>query len=175
MSELCFLLDTNCFIESSKTYYPFCYAPAFWDALIYGHRMEMIYTLSEVKKEILEKGDEIRDWIEQANVPATFVQNMTDAGIQNYADMQKWVSRHPHFSPSEKSEFAEKRTDGYLVAHAKATNMVVVTQEKLIIDPNTTKIKIPNLCQQFGVKYTNLFDMLKQLNVRFILETAKKA
>jgi len=48
--------------------------------------------------------------------------------------------------------------------------MIVVTQEKLIIDSNTKKIKIPNLCQQYDVEYVNLFEMLKQLEVRFVLE-----
>jgi len=34
MSDLRFLLDANCFIEPCNTYYPFCYAPAFWDTVI---------------------------------------------------------------------------------------------------------------------------------------------
>ena len=168
MSNVRFLLDANCFIEPSKTCYPFCFAPAFWDALIQGHKSQMIFTLSKVKKEILV--DEIRDWFGQQDFPGSFVLKETTDTVRNYAMIQKWVTQHPFFSQVEKNKFADNKTDGYLVAHAKAYNMTVVTQEKLIVDPTTKKVKIPNLCQQFGVQYLNLFEMLKQLDVRFILE-----
>jgi hypothetical protein len=171
MNNLRFLLDTNCFIEPCNTYYPFCYAPAFWAALIHGHEAGMVFTLNEVKKEITEKKiDEISNWIGQKGFPATFVQKVTDVTIQRYKEIQNWVGQHPYFSRSEKNKFADKKTDGYLVAHAKASNMVIVTQEKFIVDPKATRIKIPNLCKQFDVECINLFGMLKQLNVRFVLE-----
>ena len=168
MGDVRFLLDANCFIEPSKTCYPFCFAPAFWESLLRGHTEGMVFTLSEVKKEISE--DDIKAWFERKNFPDSFILTETVETIQNYATMQNWVQQHSFFTSSEKSKFANKKADGYLVAHAKAHDMIVVTQEKLIVDPKTTKVKIPNLCQQFDVEYINLFEMLKQLNVRFVLE-----
>ena len=168
MSKPRFLLDTNCFIEPCETFYPFCYAPAFWDALLRGHKAEMVFSLNEVKTEILD--DEINNWIKKEDFPNTFFQKITNVAVQKYAEIQNWVLQHPHFSLAEKSKFAERKADGYLVAYAKVHGMTVVTQEKLIIDSNTKKVKIPNICQQYDVEYVNLFEMLKQLKVRFILE-----
>jgi hypothetical protein len=170
MSDLRFLLDSNCFIEPSKTCYPFCLVPAFWETLLRGHTGDMIFTLSEVKKEISEKEDAVNDWFNQEEFPDSFVQKATSETIKQYVVMQKWVAQHPHFSPVEKNKFADKRTDGYLVAHAKAHNMTVVTLEKFAVETHTKKVKIPNLCQHFAVECINLFEMLKQLNVRFVLE-----
>ena len=169
MSSPRFLIDTNCFIEPHRTYYPFCYAPAFWDALLRGHEAGMVFSLDEVKNEIVKKEDAVKNWVEQENFPVSFFMATTEATVQKFAEIQNWVGKHQRYSLPEKNKFATIKTDGYLVAHAKENKMILVTHEKLV-GQDSTVIQIPNLCQQFDVEYVNLFEMLKQLNVRFVLE-----
>ena len=53
--------------------------------------------------------------------------------------------------------------DPWLVAHAKANNYTIVTYEKS--EPNRkSRIKIPEVCNQFGVRYINTVDLLRELN-----------
>ncbi len=53
--------------------------------------------------------------------------------------------------------------DPFLVASARCCDGCVVTEEKL--KPNAAKI--PNVCDHFGVNYTNVLGFLKQKNWKF--------
>ncbi len=44
-------------------------------------------------------------------------------------------------------------------------SLTVVTFEKRV-GPNSTKVKIPNICEQFNVDYCDLFHMMRQLGAR---------
>jgi len=45
-------------------------------------------------------------------------------------------------------------------------NRVIVTEEKS--RPNSkSKIKIPDICSAFGIKYLNTIDMFRELKVKF--------
>jgi len=56
--------------------------------------------------------------------------------------------------------------DPWIIAQAKVRGDVVVTHEKLVND-ESTKVKIPNICVQFGVKYVDTYKMLRELGARF--------
>lgn len=57
--------------------------------------------------------------------------------------------------------------DSYLVAHAHAHTMTVVTHEK----PENSKsnVKIPNACVALGVRFITPFEMLRRERARFVL------
>ena len=78
-----------------------------------------------------------------------------------------WVQNSSQFKPEAKSKFAAG-ADGWLVAYAQAHNAVVVTHEKFSADAKS-RVIIPNVCQQFNVRYLNTFEMLRQLGVQFDL------
>ena len=107
MSSPRFLLDANCFIEPHNTFYPFCYAPAFWDALIHGHRAGMVFTLDEVEKEITKQVNEVKKWIEHENFPRSFILPTTVETVRKYAEIQKWANEQTNFSPAAKKAFAD--------------------------------------------------------------------
>ena len=62
-------------------------------------------------------------------------------------------------------EWFLSRADLWLIAAGKALNATVVTQEKML-GKGTTKVKIPDICQQVGVKYVNLFDMMRAVEIK---------
>ena len=78
-----------------------------------------------------------------------------------------WVQNEPQFKPAAVSKFASV-ADGWLVAYAYAHNAVVVTHERFAADAKS-RVLIPNVCQQFNVRYLTTFEMLCQLGVQFDL------
>lgn len=56
--------------------------------------------------------------------------------------------------------------DPWVIAHAMAENATVVTKEEKAPDV-TKKIKIPNVCDNMGVKYLNDFDFIREANIIF--------
>ena len=72
------------------------------------------------------------------------------------------------YEPSAVSQFLQV-ADYYLVAHAHAHNLDVVTHE---IAANTVKkIKIPNACIALNVKFLSPYEMLRTEKARFVLGT----
>ena len=56
--------------------------------------------------------------------------------------------------------------DPWVIAEAKAGNAIVVTHE-ILVPLNSSKVKIPNICQHFQVEYRKVYAMLRELNARF--------
>ncbi|MGL6225523.1 MAG: DUF4411 family protein [Thermoguttaceae bacterium] len=166
-----FLLDSDCFIESQKRFYRFSFVPAFWDTLLKEHSDTKIHTLSAAVNEIDRGNDRLKNWIRD-HVPNDFVLESDSETQKTYSAIKKWVDSHTLFSRAEKEKFASA-ADGWLIAHAKTHKMTVVTLEQPV-DKNSTKIKIPNVCQRFNVLCYTLYDFLESLNVRFILESTNK-
>ncbi len=75
-----------------------------------------------------------------------------------------WMSNQAQFLDAAKQQFAGS-ADGWLVAHAKTNGYVVVTMEQLSADARR-RVPIPNVCNAFGVRYVNTFEMLRELDVR---------
>ncbi|HRG07967.1 MAG TPA: DUF4411 family protein, partial [Cyclobacteriaceae bacterium] len=57
--------------------------------------------------------------------------------------------------------------DPWVIAHAMKENATVVTKEEKITAVNTTKIKIPNVCDNMKVRWINDYKFVEELNIRF--------
>ena len=64
-----------------------------------------------------------------------------------------------------KAKFATG-ADGWLVAYARVHGATVVTNEQSAPE-SKREIKLPDVCDQFGVQRENIFAMLRALNVCF--------
>ena len=94
-----------------------------------------------------------------------FVSSADTAVTDTYIDINHWVQTNRQFQPQAKEKFA-RAADGWVATYAKVNNSVVVTQE--VFSANVKKtVPLPNVCQQFGVKYCDTFEMLNVLDVRF--------
>jgi hypothetical protein len=86
--------------------------------------------------------------------------------------MMKWVQGEPRFLPQARAQFAAA-ADGWLVAFARVYGLTVVTHEAYAPEAKN-KVPIPNLCVEFKVDYCNTFEMLRDLNERFVLRTRQR-
>ena len=76
-----------------------------------------------------------------------------------------WVQRHPRYFAHAKAKFATG-ADGWLVAYARVHGATVVTNEQSAPE-SRREIKLPDVCDQFGVRRDNTFTLLRVLNVHF--------
>lgn len=167
-----YLLDANILIEAHKRYYGFDLCPGFWEALIRQHRVDRVYSIDRVKREIdNSKKDKLADWA-KTKAPKAFFKN-TDSKevIEQFARMVAWVQDETQYRQEAKDEFASV-ADGWLIAFAKAEGLVVVTDE--VFNPEIRKkVKIPNVCRQFTIECVNTFQMLRELGIRFVEQPPK--
>ncbi|MBU2827449.1 MAG: DUF4411 family protein [Acidithiobacillus ferriphilus] len=162
-----YLLDANTFIEAKRRYYAFDICPGFWNALLANHDGRRLWSIDQVRDELLRGGaDELTQWVD-ARVPGSlFLPTADGTVIQNFALMMTWVQNQPQFIPAAKAEFASV-ADGWLAAYAKARGYTVITHE--VARPDARKrVPLPNVCDAFGVPYNDTFNMLRDFGSRFI-------
>jgi len=161
-----YLLDTNILVEAHKRYYGFDLCPGFWRALIRQHHDKRIFSIDRVKREIAVGKDKLTKWTRRSVLKAFFRKTDDPAIIEQFGKMVAWVQSEVQYRSEAKAEFATV-ADGWLVACAKAEGLIVVTEE--VYNQNIQKrVPIPNVCRQFQVEYINTFEMLRDLEIRFV-------
>lgn len=161
-----FLLDADVLIQAHRSYYAFDLCPGYWDALATAGRR--VATIDKVREE-LRRGNEddpLRLWLEAR--AAAFIASTDDEETKRWVgEAFAWVRGNPQYLPVAEKVFSES-ADGWLVAHAKAARWVVVTRERPA-PASKREVKVPDVCQQFGVECIDTFAMLRELGVRFVL------
>lgn len=164
MPDCRYALDANAFIDARRRWYPFAVCPGYWDALAWHMGSGVLCSIDKVLAELHDA--ELQDWIAAKNLAPYFMSSNTEEIGAIFSQLMSWVVERD-FTPAAKEEFADaENADGWLVAYAKANSLVVATHERS--DPlRRNKVQVPDLCDQFGVRWTTPFDMLKELDVQF--------
>jgi hypothetical protein len=161
----CFLLDTNTFLDAMKRYYAFDLCPGYWTSLVDQHALGRVFSIDRVRDELDRVDDQLKQWVATVMPASHFAASDDDDTIDWFAKMMAWVQAQQQFFPHAKAAFANA-ADGWLIAHAKAHNMILVTHEAHAPDARRN-VPMPNVCHAFGVVYVNTFDMLRTLKVQF--------
>jgi len=160
-----FLLDANIFIEAKRKYYAFDLCPGFWEALIWQHRANRIRSIDRVKHELEEGKNDLGKWVSTAMPDSCFASTKDPKVAAQYARMITWVQGQAQFTPGARAHFAAA-ADGWLIAYAKAYDLIVATHEAFAPEARKT-VPMPNVCQAFGIDHVDTFQMLKTLGVSF--------
>ena len=159
-----FLLDSNVFMQAARQYYAFDFAPGFWEALVEHASQGRIRSIDWVKRELEKGNDALADWA-KGDFATAFATTARDEVAARYGEIMRWVASQTQYADSAKTDFADG-ADGWLVAYAKVEEKtVVVTQEPLRPDIKW-RIPVPNVCQNFGVLWTDTFEMLRRLQIK---------
>lgn len=157
-----YILDSNTFIDAKNRYYAFDIVPTFWDKLLV-YSEEKIKTIDYIRAEVLQGKDDLSTWFSDFYMP--YIASTMDNQVQvKFAQIAEYVSGHERYKQSEKERFLSK-ADPWLIAYASVHNDVVVTHE-VSGGMGTTKVKIPDICNYFKVPYMNVFEMMRQLNIK---------
>lgn len=156
-----YLIDTNTLITAKNLYYGFDIAPSFWAFLSH---CKSIKTIDWVEDEINDGKDNLSSWFSNNWHNSVIKTNDNIEIVNEYQAVVNYVNLNDKYKQEEKNKFLSK-ADPWLIATAKARGDTVVTLEQLV-DSQSRKVKIPNICQVFSVSYISPFDMLRQLQFR---------
>jgi hypothetical protein len=155
---MAYLMDSNALIQAKNQFYRFTFCPGFWDWVADEHTKGALLSIQEVKKELEGGRDELADWAGKV-IPASFFVRPTAEVVTTQAVVSQWVNAQGTYSQQEKAKFLSK-ADPWLVAEAIQNKHQIITFEEQV-PANSTKVKIPNVATNFGVKTLNLYDVIE--------------
>lgn len=161
-----FLVDSNFFIQAHRLYYPFDVVPSFWERVKDLTSRGIICSLDKVKNEICANGDELSEWIRN-NLDGSVFKDSEEC-LDEYRSVTGWaISKNDHFSESAIAEFCHAdEADAWLISFALKKGIIVITHE-VSAPGSKKKIKMPDVCNQFGVRYMNTIEMFRTIGERF--------
>jgi hypothetical protein len=163
-----YIADTNFFIQAHRGTYPLDVVPSFWIKVKELAETGKIISIDKVKNEIYKNDDELKQWC-QDNLPGNFFKDSSEL-IEKYIEISVWAQiRNNHYLQRAIDEFLEENAaDAWLAAFAleDKDNRIIVTQE--ISEPNRkNRIKIPDVCLFYGIKFVNTIEMFRKLGETF--------
>jgi len=141
------------------------FCPAYWDWLDRQFQTGQVMSIDNVYVELVDSKDELCDWVK--NHKAHFIPVSDDATQEKFAEIANFVVNLENKSQVDIANFLSK-ADPWIIAKAVTSGGVVVTHEALVPE-NSKKVKIPNICREFGVEYISTYQLLSILEAKFIL------
>lgn len=156
-----YLLDTNVFLQAKNLHYGFDFCPAFWEWLKAANDKSNVFSIEKVRDELVD--DDAAQWADGHG--DSFFLKPDGKVVTALATVSRWVTGQGY-------ELAAVNTflqvaDYYLVSHALAHGLTVVTHE--VPANSVKKIKFPNVCIGLGIKCMTPFEMLRRERARFVL------
>ncbi|MGB0522561.1 MAG: DUF4411 family protein [Flammeovirgaceae bacterium] len=159
-----YVVDANFLIEAHKTYYPLDVIPSFWLKIKDLADNGTIVSIDKVRDEIYPNPDNLTAWCKK-NLPSTFWKG-TSVVLTEYTQVSAWTAgKASHYQQRAINEFMDaSEADAWLVAYALHTGCKITTYE--ISNPaRKNKIKIPEPCNDLGVRFLNTNDMFRELGI----------
>jgi len=158
-----YCLDANVLIQAWQKYYSPIICPGYWDVLNQLGVEGKIFVCQEVFDEIIKTEDDLSKWLKASDIP---VKKATESVIEKLKDIYQ-TRVHLKLVDNTKNR---SLADPWVIAHALDNNSVVVTKEEKVTQSNSTKVKIPNVCDNMDVRWINDFEFVKELNFSFSCE-----
>ena len=156
-----YCLDANVLIQAWQKYYNPKFCPDYWNVLIELGKKGKIFIPEMVSIEIIRTEDELSKWLRTSKIPIIKINEPTTKCLQN---IYKTNSSHKTLVDSSKNRSI---ADPWVIAHAIHENATVVTKEEKVTASNSNKIKIPNVCDNMGVRWINDFQFIDELKINF--------
>ncbi len=158
-----YLLDSNIFIQAKNLHYGFDFCPAFWDWVVNQNAAELVASIEKVGDELEGGADDLADWAKKQG--PNFFLKPDNTILPALTKVSAWASSQ-NYEAAAVNTFLQV-ADYYLVAHALAHSLTVVTHEVPANSPK--KIKIPNVCIGLKIKCMTPYEMLRKERARFVL------
>jgi hypothetical protein len=159
---LLYLLDANVLIQAEEDYYGFDQVPQFWEWLLTVSAAGHVKMPFEIHQEIATAKGRLRDWIASSEVKQALVlEEEVDPDILDRVLTKGYA---PDLTDSDLEKIGQ---DPFLVSYALAApNRVVVTKEVSRPSKQRANRKVPDVCNDFGVKLMKDFDLYRTLGFR---------
>jgi hypothetical protein len=148
-----FWLDSNSLIEAKDRWYPFELVPKFWQHLAAGIETGAILSPHAVYKELAAGNDQLADFVKNRKSLMNYPpDDCTFAEMNRISD---YVSGK--YKRNQSEEFLTG-ADPWIIATAKCRGGTLITGES---KGRKKKIRIPTICDQFGVPFGEIWEMVR--------------
>jgi hypothetical protein len=124
-------------------------------------KQDRIFTPELVSEEITRTEDDLSKWLKGSKIPIKKISEPVTICLQRI------YSTNPIHQNLVDNTKARSLADPWLIAHALYENATVVTKEEKITALNSSRIKIPNVCDNMGVRWINDFQLIDELEIKF--------
>jgi hypothetical protein len=124
-------------------------------------KQDKIFIPELVYEEITRTEDELSRWLKASKIPIKkIIEPVTIC-------LQKIYSANPVHKNLVDNINGRSLADPWVIAHSIFENAIVVTKEEKITALNSKRIRIPNVCDNMGVRWINDFQFIDELGIKF--------
>jgi|WetSurMetagenome_2_1015567.scaffolds.fasta_scaffold274187_2 hypothetical protein len=163
-----YCLDANVLIQAWQKYYSPKICPTYWDLLDSLGTQNIVFMPEMVYDEIVRTDDDLSKWLKSSKIP---IKKIDEQVTKCLKDIYSADPNHKFLVDNTK---ARSLADPWVIAHALSENAVVVTKEEKVTALNSTKIKIPNVCDKMNLSWINDFQFIEELGIKFKCEIETK-
>jgi len=156
-----YCLDANVLIQAWQKYYNPKFCPDYWNILNELGKQDRIFIPELVYEEIIRTEDDLSKWLKASKIPIKKISEPVTICLQRI------YSSGPIHKNLVDNTKARSLADPWVIAHSIHENATVVTKEEKVTALNTNKIKIPNVCDNLGVRWINDFQFIDELDIKF--------
>ncbi len=153
-----YCLDANVLIQAWQKYYNPKFCPEYWKILTELGKNGKIFIPELVYEEIIRTEDDLSKWVKGSKIPINNISEPVTILIR------KILEDYPLLVDSTKGR---SLADPWVIAHALHENATIVTKEEKVTALNSNKIKIPNVCDNMGIRWINDFQFIDELDIKF--------
>ena len=156
-----YCLDANVLIQAWQKYYNPKFCPDYWDILIEIGKRDKIFIPELVYEEITRTEDDLSKWVKASKIPIKKISEPVTICLQ------KIYAVNPVHKNLVDNITGRSLADPWVIAHSLHENATVVTKEEKITALNSKRIRIPNVCDNMGVRWMNDFQFIDELGIKF--------
>ena len=161
MTDKKYCLDANVLIQAWQKYYSPKICPDYWELLDYLGTQDIVFMPEMVYDEIVRTDDDLSNWLKTSKIP---IKKIDEQVTKCLKDIYSADPNHKFLVDNTK---ARSLADPWVIAHALRENAAVVTKEEKVTALNSTRIKIPNVCDKMNVSWMNDFQLIEELGIKF--------
>jgi len=162
-----YCIDANVLIQAWQKYYNPKFCPDYWDVLIELGKQAVIFIPGMVYEEIVRTEDDLSKWLKNSKIPIHKISEPVTLCLQKI-----YLNNPVHKNLVDNTK-ARSLADPWVIAHALNENATVVTKEEKVTALNSAKIKIPNVCENMGIRWINDFEFIQELDIQFMCSLRK--
>ncbi len=159
MNKYC--LDTNFFIEGWNKYYSPDFCRNYWEIVAELGSLGIVFIPEKVKSEIDKVDDKLKEWLKNKK----FLVRGIDENVQKC--IKEIYAKDPSHLRLVDNTRNRSIADPWVIAHALSENAIVVTKEEKVTNPASNRIKIPNVCDNMGIRWIDDFSFIRELQIFF--------
>lgn len=155
-----YCLDANVLIQGWQKYYSPKLCPSYWDLLNQLGEAGRIFIPRMVVNEIEKTEDDLKAWVDSCRIPIAEIDGPVTSALQ-----QVYAANEIHKFLVDSTK-QRSMADPWVIAHAINENACVVTKEEKVTS-SLNKIRIPNVCENMGIRCIHDFQFAEEIGMRF--------